>query len=263
MARARGALRFEGVGFRYPGSETDALAGIDLDIRAGEVIALVGTSGAGKSTLVNLLPRFIEPSRGRILLDGVPLGELVLSDLRAQLGLVSQEVVLFNDTVRANVCFGVAEPPSEQAIWAALRAAALEDHVRTLPGGLEHEIGERGTRLSGGQRQRLAIARALLKNPPVLLLDEATSALDTRTERDVQAALERIMRGRTTLVIAHRLSTIERADRILVFEHGRIVEQGGHAELLAANGRYASLHRLQFEAPVPADADADAGDGAP
>lgn len=254
LERATGALRFENVGFRYPGSETAALAGINLDIRAGEVIALVGTSGSGKTTLVNLLPRFIEPTEGRILLDGIPLGEFRLADLRAQLGMVSQDIVLFNDTVRANVCFGATQPPGEQAIWAALRAAALEDHIRALPGGLEHEIGERGNRLSGGQRQRLAIARALLKDPPILLLDEATSALDSRTERDVQEALERVMRGRTTFVIAHRLSTIERADRILVLEQGRVVEQGAHAELLAANGRYASLHRLQFDRPPVDDA---------
>src|SRR5690606_36337996 len=229
IERATGALRFEDVGFRYPGSDTPALVDIDLDIRPGEVIALVGTSGAGKTTLVNLLPRFIEPTEGRILLDGIPLDELRLTDLRAQIGLVSQDIVLFNDSVRANVCFGSVKVPDDEAVWAALRAAALEEYVRALPGGLDYEIGERGTRLSGGQRQRLAIARALLKDPPILLLDEATSALDTRTEREVQEALERIMRGRTTFVIAHRLSTVERADRILVFERGRVVEQGSHA----------------------------------
>ncbi len=257
IERATGALRFEDVGFRYPGSDTPALVDIDLDIRPGEVIALVGTSGAGKTTLVNLLPRFIEPTEGRILLDGIPLDELRLTDLRAQIGLVSQDIVLFNDSVRANVCFGSVKVPDDEAVWAALRAAALEEYVRALPGGLDYEIGERGTRLSGGQRQRLAIARALLKDPPILLLDEATSALDTRTEREVQEALERIMRGRTTFVIAHRLSTVERADRILVFERGRVVEQGSHAELLAANGRYASLYRLQFASPP------EGGDGAP
>lgn len=246
LGRVAGALRFEGVGFRYPDSERAALAGVELDIRAGEVVALVGTSGAGKTTLVNLLPRFIEPTEGRILLDGIDLAELVLADLRAQIGLVSQDIVLFNDTIRANVGFGAAQPVSDDAVWSALAAAALESHVRALPGGLDHEIGERGSRLSGGQRQRLAIARALCKDPPILLLDEATSALDTETEREVQGALEEVMRGRTTLVIAHRLSTIERADRILVFEDGRIVEQGRHLELLAAGGRYANLHRLQF-----------------
>lgn len=260
MGRARGAIRFEGVGYRYPGAEHDALTGIELDIEPGQVIALVGASGAGKSSLVSLLPRLDRPTRGRILLDGVPIEEIRLADLRAQLGMVSQDVTLFNDTVRGNVAFGCQVMPDDDAIWDALRDAALDEHVRALPGGLDHRVGERGVRFSGGQRQRLAIARALLRDPPVLLLDEATSALDTRTERLVQQALERIMANRTTLVIAHRLSTIEHADRIVVMDRGRIVEQGTHAALLARGGYYASLYSLQFaEAPIgdPDDGPAD------
>jgi len=212
-------------------------------------VALVGGSGGGKTTLVNLLPRFITPTEGRILLDEEPIAELTLASLRDQIALVSQDIVLFNDTVRANVAFGTARPVDDAEIWAALERAALATHVRSLPGGLDEPVGERGARLSGGQRQRLAIARALLKNAPVLLLDEATSALDTHTEREVQDALERSMAGRTTLVIAHRLSTVERAARIVVIEGGRIVEQGRHAELIARDGPYSRLHRVQF-APV-------------
>ncbi|HOA94600.1 MAG TPA: lipid A export permease/ATP-binding protein MsbA [Quisquiliibacterium sp.] len=254
LARADGALRFEAVAFRYPGAERDALAGIDLDIRAGELVALVGASGGGKTTLVNLVPRFFAPTHGRILLDGVPIADLTLASLRDQLALVSQDIVLFNDTVRANVAFGVSRAVTDEDIWRALSDAALDAHVRALPGGLDAPVGERGAKFSGGQRQRLAIARALLKNAPVLLLDEATSALDSQTERDVQMALERSMTGRTTLVIAHRLSTIERADRIVVLEGGRIVEQGRHDELLARGGIYAQLHRIQY-ASVGAGAD--------
>ncbi|HWS74169.1 MAG TPA: lipid A export permease/ATP-binding protein MsbA [Quisquiliibacterium sp.] len=246
LERARGELRFENVSFRYPGAERDALSGVDLEIRPGELVALVGGSGGGKTTLVNLVPRFFSPTTGRVLLDGVPLPELALASLRDQLALVSQDIVLFNDTVRANVAFGVAGEVTDEQVWAALRAAALEETVRGLPLGLDAPVGERGGRLSGGQRQRLAIARALLKNAPVLLLDEATSALDSQTEREVQQALERTMAGRTTLVIAHRLSTIERADRIVVLEGGRVVEQGQHAELIARGGIYAQLHRIQY-----------------
>ena len=246
MARCEGAIVFEKLRFRYPGADRDALAGIDLSIRPGELVALVGGSGGGKTTLVNLLPRFIAPSEGRVLIDGVPVDELTLASLRDQMALVSQEIVLFNDTVRANVAFGIAHEVSDAQIWDALEQAALADHVRSLPSGLDESVGERGARLSGGQRQRLAIARALLKNAPILLLDEATSALDSQTERDVQLALERSMQGRTTLVIAHRLSTIERADRIVVLEGGRIIEQGSHKQLLALGGSYARLHAVQF-----------------
>ncbi len=246
IGRSRGAVSFERVTFRYRGADVDALQEIDLNIEPGEVVAFVGPSGAGKSSLINLLPRLSHPNTGRILLDGTPIEEIALDSLREQFGLVSQDVVLFNDSVRGNVAFGSKRDIGDAEIWAALQGAALQEHVASLPGGLDHEIGERGTKFSGGQRQRMAIARALLKDPPILLLDEATSALDSRTEREVQEALERIMKNRTTLVIAHRLSTIERADRIIVLDHGRIVEQGPHTELLAAGGIYANLHRLQF-----------------
>ncbi len=246
LGRARGELVFESVSFRYPTAAHDALCDIELKIGAGDVIALVGASGAGKSTLLNLLPRFIDPVRGRILLDGVELPALRLADLRRQFALVSQEVVLFNDSVRANVALGREDAVDDAQIWAALEAARLDAVVRALPEGLDASVGERGTRLSGGQRQRLALARAIVKDAPILLLDEATSALDSATEREVQIALEHTMRGRTTLVIAHRLSTIERADRILVFDHGRIVEQGTHAELLARDSLYARLYRIQY-----------------
>ncbi len=246
LGRTPGAVRFEHVSLRYRDAAVDSLDNINLDISPGEVVAIVGPSGSGKSSLINLLPRLMHPSSGRILLDGVPIADIALDSLRDQFGLVSQDVVLFNDSVRGNVSFGSHREINDDEIWAALQGAALRDHVASLPGGLDHEVGERGTRFSGGQRQRMAIARALLKDPPILLLDEATSALDSRTEREVQLALDRIMKGRTTIVVAHRLSTIERADRIVVLDRGRIVEMGDHHELLARNGFYASLHRLQF-----------------
>ncbi|MGB7182639.1 MAG: lipid A export permease/ATP-binding protein MsbA [Burkholderiaceae bacterium] len=249
LARADGRITFENVSFRHFEAESDALSDINLDINPGEVIALVGSSGAGKSSMINLLPRLGHPTSGKILLDGIALNDLKLESLRAQLGLVSQDVVLFNDSVRANVTFGCDEVPSDEVVWEALRHAALESHIRSLDDGLDHQIGEGGSRLSGGQRQRLAIARALLKDPPVLLLDEATSALDSRTEREVQLALERLMTNRTTLIVAHRLSTIERANRIVVMDKGRIIEIGSHAELLARDGAYASLHKLQMATP--------------
>lgn len=252
MTRAKGAVRFEQVSFRYDGADRDAITQLDLEIAPGEVVALVGGSGGGKTSLINLLPRFHSANSGRILLDGVPIESMTLASLRAQMALVSQEIVLFNDTVRANVAFGATAPASDEQIWAVLEKAALDDFIRSLPEGLDTQVGERGTKLSGGQRQRLAIARALLKDAPVLLLDEATSALDSHTEREVQAALERTITGRTTLVVAHRLSTIERADRIVVLEGGRVVEQGRHQDLLARDGPYSRLHRAQYAAPNPA-----------
>jgi subfamily B ATP-binding cassette protein MsbA len=247
LGRARGEVVFEDVSFTYPGRNEPALRGIDLAVRPGETVALVGVSGGGKTTLVNLLPRFYAPQRGRILLDGHDLQTLTLESLRANLALVSQEVMLFNDTVRANIAYGRLGGANEREVLAAAEAAHALEFIRETPLGMQTLIGENGLRLSGGQRQRLAIARALLKDAPLLVLDEATSALDSESERLVQEALERLMRGRTTIVIAHRLSTIERADRIVVLERGRIVESGTHAGLLAANGVYAKLYRIQFE----------------
>jgi subfamily B ATP-binding cassette protein MsbA len=252
VIRASGALSFQRVRVRYPDAEGEALSGIDLEIRPGEIIALVGTSGGGKTTLLNLLPRFVEPSSGVIRLDGVELQDWTLASLRSQIALVSQDVMIFDDSIRTNIAFGRDRPVSDAELWAVLEAAALADHVRGLPQGLDTRVGERGQSLSGGQRQRLAIARALLKDAPVLLLDEATSALDNETERLVQQAMMRSMEGRTVLVIAHRLSTIERADRIAVVDHGQILEIGSHHDLMAKNGLYAQLQRSGIGASVGA-----------
>ena len=243
--RAQGGLRFEAVTLAYRDDAPPALDTIDLRVAPGETVALVGPSGAGKSTLVNLLPRFLEPSSGRITLDGVPLPEWDMAALRRQFALVSQDVVMFNDTVAANVALGAAL--SREQIREALAAANLLGFVDSLPQGIDTPVGHNGSQLSGGQRQRLAIARAIAKDAPVLILDEATSALDSESERAVQDALERLMKGRTTLVIAHRLSTIESADRVVVLDAGRIAEQGSHAALLAAGGLYARLHAMQFK----------------
>jgi subfamily B ATP-binding cassette protein MsbA len=243
--RAQGAVTFDGVTFTYPGTERPAVADIRLDIAPGETVALVGSSGSGKTTLANLLPRFYHAAAGNILIDGVAVEELTLACLRGNIALVSQDVVLFNDTVAANIAYGGMGAATHEEVEAAARAAHAHDFIMAMPQGYDTLVGERGVKLSGGQRQRLAIARALLKNAPILVLDEATSALDSESERHVQAALDKLMENRTTLVIAHRLSTIEHANRIAVLDKGRIVEIGPHAELIAHGGIYSRLYRLQ------------------
>ena len=247
LGRARGHLVLENVAFQYPNAASPALDGVSLDVQPGQTVALVGVSGGGKSTFVNLVTRFYDPQGGRLLLDGVPYHDIALSSLRGQLAMVSQNVVLFDDTLAANIAYG-AEKIDYERLGAAVKAAHLTDVVARLPDGIDTRIGENGSRLSGGQRQRVAIARAIYKDAPLLILDEATSALDNESERAVQAALDTLMAGRTTIVIAHRLSTIERADRIVVMEAGRVMEQGTHDELLARGGMYANLYRLQFAA---------------
>lgn len=245
LERATGRIELEQVVFRYPGAERDALAGVSLSVAPGQTVALVGQSGGGKSTLAALLPRFYSPASGRIVLDGHDLQDLSLESLRANIAYVSQDVLLFNDTVAANIAYGAMADASREQVEVAARAAHALDFIRALPEGFDTVIGENGSRLSGGQRQRLAIARALLKDAPVLILDEATSALDNESERAVQAALDTLMQNRTTLVIAHRLSTIEAADQIVVLNQGKVIEQGTHGELLERKGAYAALYLNQ------------------
>jgi ATP-binding cassette, subfamily B, bacterial MsbA len=245
LERARGEIEFRDVSFAYGPEGRPILESVHFSAAPGEMIALAGPSGSGKTTLVNLLPRFFDPSGGQILVDGVPLPEYDIHALRSQIAMVSQDVTLFNDTVANNVAYGQTADP--ERVEHALRAANLWDTIAALPEGVATLVGDNGMKLSGGQRQRLAIARAIYKDAPILILDEATSALDSESERHVQAALETLMKGRTTLVIAHRLSTIERADRILVMEAGRIVERGSHQQLLEQRGLYAHLHKIQFQ----------------
>jgi subfamily B ATP-binding cassette protein MsbA len=249
-ARFDASITFDHVGFAY--GPDPVLADIHFVARRGEIIALVGPSGAGKTTLVDLIPRFHEPTTGRILLDGIDIREFKLDALRRLTGIVSQDTVLFNDTVRRNVAYGADDRYTRTQIEGAARAANAHDFIAELPNGYDTILGERGTRLSGGQRQRIAIARALLTDPPILILDEATSALDTESERLVQQAIDRLLEGRTVFVIAHRLSTVVNASQILVLERGRIVERGTHHALLARGGTYSRLHALQFSDPAPA-----------
>jgi subfamily B ATP-binding cassette protein MsbA len=238
-------LEFTGVTFQYEGTDRPALAGIDLTVRAGEIVALVGSSGSGKSTLVSLVPRFYDPTEGAILLDGQDIRDGTLASLRRQIGIVSQSTVLFDDSVRNNIAYGRADATDEQVTEAA-KAAYADEFIRRLPEGYATLIGENGVKLSGGERQRLAIARAILRDPPLLILDEATSALDSESEQIVQLAMTNLMKNRTTLVIAHRLATVQNADRIVVLERGRIVEAGSHEELLLRGGLYKRLHAIQF-----------------
>ncbi|MCH8542764.1 MAG: lipid A export permease/ATP-binding protein MsbA [Alcanivorax sp.] len=246
LTRARGDIEFRNVSFGYNDSAR-VIKNLSFTVRAGETVALVGRSGAGKSTIATLMPRFYDPDEGMILLDGVPLPEYPLHSLRHQIAMVTQKVVLFNDNIRNNIAYGELRGTSDEEIIRAARDAYAWDFIERLPLGLDTEVGQDGTQLSGGQRQRLAIARALLKDAPILILDEATSALDNESEHFIQLALERVMKGRTTLVIAHRLSTIENADRILVLDQGELIESGSHQELLAKDGVYAQMHQMNFE----------------
>jgi subfamily B ATP-binding cassette protein MsbA len=245
LGRLEGAIQFRNVSFEYSTEKGGVLHGVNLDVPAGRNIAIVGRSGSGKSTLVGLVPRIYDATAGQVLVDGMDVRECNLRDLRDNVALVSQDVVLFNDSIRNNIAFGV-DNPDPRKVEEAARIAYVDEFAAELPQGLDTPVGDRGALLSGGQRQRIAIARALLKDAPILIFDEAMSALDNESERRIQQALTELMRNRTTLVIAHRLTTIEHADEIIVMEDGRIVERGRHAELLAQNGAYASLKRAEF-----------------
>lgn len=247
MQRARGKVEVRDVRFAYDSEKGDVLNGINFTAEPGSVTAVVGRSGSGKSSLVSLIPRFYDVNEGAILIDGHPIAELNRTDLRRQIALVSQDVILFNDTIARNIAYGSIGERSEEQVRAAAKAAHCLEFVDQLPDGLQSMVGEKGVLLSGGQRQRIAIARAILKDAPILILDEATSALDSESERVIQEALAEVMKNRTTIVIAHRLSTIESADQVLVLSGGKVVEQGTHQQLLDANGHYAALHRLQFQ----------------
>src|SRR5690606_717571 len=245
-APIQGRIEFRQVGHCFEGSQSNVLSDISLTVEPGQTVAFVGRSGSGKSTLVNTIPRFVEATSGQIFIDGHEIHDITLQSLRSQLALVTQDVVMFDGTLAANVGYGALGEAGREEIRRALAAADLLDFVEGLPDGMDTAVGENASQLSGGQRQRLAIARALIKNAPILILDEATSALDNESERQVQASLERLMKGRTTLVIAHRLSTVQKADKIVVLDAGRIVEQGRHEELLERGGLYAALYQMQF-----------------
>ena len=246
LDKARGAISFKGVGFSYNQNKT-TLDNINLEIKPGETVALVGSTGSGKSTIIQLIAKFYTPSQGAIYIDGVDINEIELNSLRAQISFVDQQVRLFNDSVRGNIALGQVDTMSKDKIENAAKVANAYEFIQGLDQGMDTQIGENGTRLSGGQRQRLAIARAIAKDAPILILDEATSALDSATEKQVQAAIDQMQQDRTTIIIAHRLSTVQKADRIVVLDQGRIIEQGSHQVLLEQDGEYAKLYQHQFK----------------